>query len=152
MDYANRIVRDHARAEDVVQDAWVRVAAVERGQILAEPLRYFYRVVRNLALDGYRVQRREAQRVGDASPVIAEAVPDPAPSPEASSVAHDELRRVLESLDELPERTRLAVTLYKFEGMKLREVAERMSISIALANKLVLDGVEHCAMRVARRS
>lgn len=151
VDYANRIVHDHARAEDVVQEAWVRVATAERGRRMAAPLGYFYRVVRNLALDGYRVRRREALREGGEVMSVAGAVPDPAPSPEAALLAHSELRKVLESLDELPERTRRAVTLYKFEGLKLREVAEQLGISVALANKLVLDGVEHCAMRVARR-
>lgn len=151
MDYANRIVRDPARAEDVVQDAWVRVTAVERGRILVEPLGYFYRVVRNLALDGYRARRREVLRERDELTAIAETLPDSVPSPETVSQDREELRLVIESLNELPERTRRAVMLYKFEGLKLREVAERMEISVALANRLVLDGVEHCAMRVARR-
>ena len=151
MDYANRIVRDPARAEEVVQDAWLRVASVERGRTLAEPLGYFYRVVRNLALDGFRARQREAMREGGELAVIAETVPDCTPSPEIAAQDREELRLVIESLGELPERTRLAVMLYKFDGLKLREVAERMGISVALANKLVLDGVEHCAMRVARR-
>jgi len=152
IDYANGIVRDRARAEDVVQDAWVRIEAIERGRTLAEPLRYLYRIVRNLALDGYRAQRREAGRSGQDLAAVAEILPDAGPSPESAYLAREELRIVLESLEELPERTRLAVTLYKFEGLKLREVAGRLNISVALANNLVLDGVAHCAMRVARRS
>lgn len=152
VDYAHGIVRDRARAEDVVQDAWVRIEAVERRGPLTEPLRYFYRVVRNLALDGYRSQRREAERKADDLSDLAETVADTAPSPEKLSLVREELRLVLESLNELPPRTQMAVKLYKFDGLKLREVAEEMGISVALANKLILDGVEHCAMRVARRS
>lgn len=152
VDYANGIVRDRARAEDVVQEAWLRMAAVEGRRTLAEPLRYFYRVVRNLALDGYRAERRERTRAGEPSPAAMEAVPDAAPSPESASLIRDELRVILESLDELPERTRQAVMLYKIEGLKLREVAARMNISVALANSLVLDGVAHCAMRLSRSS
>ncbi len=152
VDYANGIVRDRGRAEDVVQEAWLRIAAVERERSLTEPLRYFYRVVRNLAVDRYRSQRREAARTGDDLSAVAGAVSDAAPSAEAALQARQELRLVLESLDELPERMRLAVMLYKFEGLKLREVAERLNISVTLANRLVLEGVEHCAMRLARGS
>lgn len=152
MDYANGIVRDRARAEDVVQDAWLRFSAVEHGRPLGEPLRYLYRVVRNLALDGYRAQRRQALREGDDLTRVAKTVSDETPSPEAATLARERLRLVLESLDELPERMRQAVMLYKFEGLKLREVAERMDISVALANRLVLEGVEHCATRLSRRS
>lgn len=151
MEYANRIVRDPARAEDVVQDAWVRVSAVDRGRSIAEPLGYFYRVVRNLALDRYRERRREIMHESHELAKVAETAPDTAPSQEAISQDRQELRLVIASLDELPERTRRAVMLYKFDGLKLREVAERMGISVALANNLVLDGVEHCALRVARR-
>lgn len=152
VDYANRIVRDPARAEDVVQDAWLRMTVAERETPVVQPLRYLYRVVRNLALDRYRVQRREMMRQGDDLSAVAEAVPDSAPSPETASIDLDELRQVLRCIDELPERNRRAVMLYKFDGLKLREVAERMGISVALANKLVLDGVQHCAERVGRRS
>ncbi|MET4898763.1 sigma-70 family RNA polymerase sigma factor [Sphingomonadaceae bacterium jetA1] len=151
VEYANRIVRDPARAEDVVQDAWVRVSAVDRGRSIAEPLGYFYRVVRNLALDRYRERRREIMHESHELAKVAETAPDTAPSQEAISQDRQELRLVIASLDELPERTRRAVMLYKFDGLKLREVAERMGISVALANNLVLDGVEHCALRVARR-
>lgn len=151
VDYAHRIVRDRARAEDVVQDAWLRVVAAEREKPLGRPLGYLYRVVRNLAIDGYRSQRREAARGGDDLSMVAETVADAAPSPEAAAIARHELRQVLACLDDLPERTRKAVTLYKFEGLKLREAAEQMGISIALANKLVLDGVQYCAERIARR-
>jgi len=152
VDYAQRIVRDRSRAEDVVQDAWVRVQAAERRIPLTEPLRYFYRTVRNLAVDGYRADQREVMRKGEELAAVAEFIADTTPSPEAVTVARDELRQVLEGLEELPERTRHAVKLYKFEGLKLREVAERMGISVALAHNLVLDGIEHCAQRVARET
>lgn len=151
VDYANSIVHDRGRAEDVVQDAWVRIQAAERRNPLAEPLRYFYRTVRNLALDGYRADQRDRMRKGPELAEAAETVADATPSPEAAVMAREELRQVLEGLEELPERMQRAVTLYKFEGLKLREVAEQMGISVALAHTLVLDGIEHCAQRVARR-
>jgi RNA polymerase sigma-70 factor (ECF subfamily) len=136
----------------VVQDAWVRIQAAERRVPLVEPLRYFYRTVRNLALDGYRAEQREGLRKGQELGDAAETVADTTPSPETAAIARDELRQVLEGLEELPERMGRAVKLYKFEGLKLREVAERMGISVALAHSLVLDGIEHCAQRVARRA
>lgn len=152
VDYAQSIVRDRGRAEDVVQDAWVRVQAAEHRVPLTEPLRYFYRTVRNLALDGYRADQRESLRKGQELADAAETVVDATPSPEAAAIARDELRHVLEGLEELPERMRRAVKLYKFEGLKLREVAEHMGISVALAHSLVLDGIEHCAQRLMRRT
>ena len=149
--YANGIVQDHARAEDVVQEAWERVSAIAQHQSLSEPLRYFYRVVRNLALDGRRARKRELLRGDRFLPDIAESVADDAPSPEAETSLREELQIVLESMAELPERTRLALTLHTVEGLKLRVVAERMGLSVSYTQQLVAEGKLHCIKRLLRR-
>lgn len=151
VDYANGIVRDRARAEDVVQEAWERLQAVERGRSLSEPLRYFYRIVRNLALDGYRLQRREASHIKDDGGVT-EKVADELPSAEEGVIAQQELRQLVEALNALPERTRQVLLMHSVEGMKIREIADRLGISLGLAHKLVVQGKAHCAKWVGRRS
>ncbi|MFC5373630.1 sigma-70 family RNA polymerase sigma factor [Brevundimonas faecalis] len=150
IDYACGIVGDRSSAEDIVQEAWIRVEAVERLRPPTEPLGYLYRTVRNLALDVYRARRRMGRR--SAEELIDQGLQpaDDAPSPEAAALARSDLARLLESLDELPDRTRQAVILYKVEGLKLREVAARLKVSVALAQTLVVDGVEHCALRLSR--
>ncbi|MPT49187.1 MAG: sigma-70 family RNA polymerase sigma factor [Sphingobium sp.] len=151
VDYANGIVRDRARAEDVVQEAWERIEAVERSRSLTEPLRYFYRVVRNLALDGRRSLLREGQRHGADIADISEVLADDMPAPDTEVAARDELRIVLESMDELPDRTRSALLLHTVEGMKLREVAERLGLSITYTHQLIAEGKLHCIKRLSRR-
>ena len=151
VNYANGIVRDQARAEDVVQEAWERVSTAAQRRALSEPLRYFYRVVRNLALDGQRARRRENLRDGHLLSDIAESVADDAPTPEAKTSLREELRIVLDSMAELPERTRLALTLHTVEGLKLRVVAERMGLSVSYTQQLVAEGKMHCIKRLLRR-
>jgi len=150
IDYACGIVGDHAHAEDLVQDAWLRVEAVERRRLIAEPVGYLYRTVRNLALDVYRARKRSGRRSVEGLVEDGNQPTNDSPSPEAVVVARSDLQRLLESLNELPERTRRAVILYKVEGLKLREVAARLNVSVALAQALVVDGVEHCAQRLSR--
>ncbi|MBY8822805.1 sigma-70 family RNA polymerase sigma factor [Sphingomonas colocasiae] len=150
VDYAAGIVGGRAQAEDVVQDAWLRIEQVERGRMLEEPLRYFYRVVRNLALDRRRALKRETRQDGtDSTAEIAE-IQDEAPSPEDVALDRDELKRVVERMATLPERTRTALIMHRVEGRKLREIAEHLGISIALAHALVADGMRHCGRAVAR--
>ena len=151
VDYANGIVRDRACAEDVVQEAWERIQAVERGRSLTEPLRYFYRIVRNLAIDGHRVHKREVARQGAELAEISEVVADETPTPEAEVVARDELRIVLESIDELPERTRTALILHTVEGKKLREVAAYLGLKIPYTHQLIAEAKLHCIKRLSRR-
>lgn len=151
VDYANGIVRDHARAEDVVQEAWERIEAVERGRTLTEPLRYFYRIVQNLALDSQRARKREVQRNGLALGSITETLADDRPTQEAVAAAREELGIVLDSMNELPERTRMALMLHTVEGLKLREVAERLGLSVTFTHQLVAEGKMHCIRRLSRR-
>ncbi|WP_161630986.1 sigma-70 family RNA polymerase sigma factor [Niveispirillum irakense] len=151
VDYANGIVRNRARAEDVVQDAWERLQAVERGQPLTEPLRYFYRIVRNLALDGQRAWKREILRSGGEIGDLAEMVADDNPTAEAGMAAREELHIVLSSLEELPERSRLALHLHTIEGLKLREVAERLGLSVSFTHQLIAEAKLHCIKRLSGR-
>jgi RNA polymerase sigma factor (sigma-70 family) len=152
VDYARSIVRDHARAEDVVQDAWERMRVAEQVRVLGEPLSYFYRIVRNLALDGQRAQRREQERGGGDVQELAEALVDPAPTPEAGLAVDEELRIVQQCLDELPERSRLALTLHMVEGLKLREIAERLQVSITTTHQLIADAKLRCIQRLPART
>jgi RNA polymerase sigma-70 factor (ECF subfamily) len=149
VDYASRIVGGRAQAEDVVQDAWLRIEQVERGRPLDEPLRYFYRVVRNLALDRMRTQKREGRRESGEALQIADII-DEAPSPEKVAFDRDELRRVIERMADLPERTRMALIMHRVEGLKLKEIAVHFGVSIALAHALVADGMRHCGRAVSR--
>ena len=151
VNYANGIVRDHARAEDVVQEAWERVSKAAHSEPLGEPLRYFYRVVRNLALDRQRAKKRELLRDGGLLTDVAETVADDAPTPEAETAVRQELQIVLDSMNELPARTRLALTLHTVEGLKLKAVAERLGLSVSYTQQLVAEGKMHCIKRLSRR-
>lgn len=150
VDYAAGIVGGRAQAEDVVQDAWLRIEQVERGRLLEEPLRYFYRVVRNLALDRRRAHKRETRRDDSEAIVDIAEILDETASPEDIALARDELKRVIESMAALPERTRTALIMHRIEGSKLREIATHLGISIALAHALVAEGLRHCSRAVAR--
>ncbi len=61
--YARPIVRDRSEAEDVVQEAFLRLT-VDEGKVqrqnIRNPLSYLYRIVRNVALDKARREKGRA--------------------------------------------------------------------------------------------
>nr|WP_269807513.1 sigma factor [Pseudomonas sp. NMI795_08] len=66
VDYATPIVGCRARAEDVVQEAWLRFSRQPGDADIRHPASYLYRIVRNLALDQTRRTATEkAQPGGD---------------------------------------------------------------------------------------
>lgn len=146
---ANSIVHDATRAEDIVQDAWMRLAQVAKTQAVGKPATLIYVITRNLAIDSLRRHRREEALRGDMEAAEV-TVPDDNPSAEAAAIARSELDCVMAALNTLPERQRRAIELYRFEGLTLREVGERLGISTSLAQLLIVDGLAVCTARRAK--
>jgi len=146
VNYASTIVGDRARAEDVVQEAWLRFGAAAENRPLEEPVGFLYRIVRNLAVDGRRRLTREGRTVEADHDAVD--VPLDYPSPEAEAVAREELRLLRRAIAELPERTRVALEMRRFGGLKLREIAARLGVSVTVAHEIVAEGIAHCRRRV----
>ncbi len=147
LSYANRIVRDRASAEDVVQEAWLRFST-RSGQDgpIAQPLAYLYAIVRNLALNWTNRAARH-----DPVPVpgpTMESVPTDEPSVERVLYYRDELRLLQEAIAELPERTQTAFYLYRIDGWTLQQVADRLGVSVVRAHQLVKEAGLHAARRL----
>jgi len=150
VDYATGIVGSRAHAEDVVQEAWFRVSRMDDFSVVREPRNYLYRLVHNLAIDTRRKIARELWR--SAPEEAAHFVADEAPSSEQAFAGQEELRLVLEAMAELPERTRLAVHLNRVEGLKLKEVADRLGMSVTRTHVLIASAIAHCDRWRARAS
>jgi RNA polymerase sigma-70 factor (ECF subfamily) len=121
---ARRMLRDDAEAEDVAQETllrlWRNAARLELGEGGVRP--WLRRVAANLCIDRVRAQRNTS--LGDALPEEVE------PPSQMTRLAERELgRRVDAALKALPERQRLALTLFHYEGMSQIEVGEVMGIS-----------------------
>jgi RNA polymerase sigma-70 factor (ECF subfamily) len=119
--YANRIVRDRAEAEDVVHDVYLRIPKTPTTQGEGPHAGWLYAATYRVAVDRLRARRRRGAAVARA--------PGRAAAPPASERAEagDEARRLQESLHELPEPYRSAVTLRYLEGLDYPEIARRMN-------------------------
>jgi len=151
VDYAAPIVGCRARAEDVVQEAFIRFSSVEgrpRGAAIVHPVGYLYRIVRNLAFDW---SRRLSAEVAPVQPDRLHAIPAETPSVEQALLYRDQLRVLAEALAELPERTRIAFDMHRLQGRTLQEVADRLGISVVRAHQLVKQAVLHGARELDRR-
>jgi RNA polymerase sigma factor (sigma-70 family) len=146
--YANRIVRDPGRAEDVVQEAFLRLRTAAATNLIEEPVAYLYRIVRNLALDLQRHLTFEGRHEVAGAHELAVKVAEALPSPEAAAAAREEFRNLLKALDELPARTRIALEMHRLGGFKLKEIAAHLGISISTAQALVAEGIEYCQNRI----
>ncbi|WP_417823014.1 RNA polymerase sigma factor [Thalassospira lucentensis] len=155
VNYARAIVGDQAAAEDVVQDAYFRLERahqVRRDDKLDEPVGYIFRIVRNLAIDGRRRVIRENAIIDSQSGTTTDMIAEDTPNPEAQAIAKGDLRALEQALEELPEKSRIALEMHRFGGCKYAEIAERLDVSIGTAHSLVVGAIDHCKSRIAKGS
>lgn len=137
------------RAADIVQDTYVRLAAISAEAASIENRRaYIYRVAGNLAVDTMRRDgRHDVWLTGDSPD---ETIPDPTPSPERTAIDRDRLRRFEEALDELSPKARLALLMFRVDGISHREIAERLNVSESMVAKYIGQALRHCRDRLWR--
>ncbi|HEY7753638.1 MAG TPA: RNA polymerase sigma factor [Steroidobacteraceae bacterium] len=134
---AQLALRDHAEAQDAVQDAMIRLVRNYAGHPPEQWRPLFYRILRNRITD---TQRREKVRravmawwpAGDAGDEAAdplESAPDPDGAPDAVLEGEELLARIEGVLAGLSSRQREAFLLRNFEGMDVAQTAIAMGCS-----------------------
>lgn len=147
INYAAPIVGDRERAEDVVQEAWIKIADKSKSNDkIITPVSYFYRVVRNLAIDVTRHLSPEVR--GENAEIVLENTIATCADPEKSLINKNELMVIMNALEELPERTRMAFELHRFENKTYSEIGILLGISQTRAHNLVADALAHCMRKI----
>ena len=146
VDYATPIVGCRARAEDVVQEAWLRFSRQKSEADIRHPASYLYRIVRNLAVD--QTRRITTERTQPDSDELLAGLPAFDASPEQAVSQQDELSAISRALEELPSRTRTAFEMHRLGGHTLQQVAEHLNVSVSLVHQLVRDALSHCLARL----
>jgi RNA polymerase sigma-70 factor (ECF subfamily) len=134
---ARRILGNAAEAEDVVQEAMLRVwTHAPRWQPLAAFKTWLTRVVVNLCLDRKRktpmLDLEAAGEVADAAPL---------PGERAESAERE--RMLAAAIQQLPERQRSAVVLTYQEGLSNAEVADILGTSVSAVETLLVRGKQN---------
>lgn len=135
---ARRMLKDDAEAEDVAQEAFLRLwrsaASLEVGPAGVRP--WLRRVASNLAID--RIRGRGKVDTVDELPEVAE------PAGQLTGIEQREVQgRIDQAIKALPERQRLALTLFHFEGMSQNEVGQAMEISDEAVESLLARARRH---------
>jgi RNA polymerase sigma-70 factor (ECF subfamily) len=140
---ARRILGNAADAEDVAQEAMLRVwTHAPRWQPLAALRTWLTRVVVNLCLD----RKRRAPWV--ALEAAGEIV-DPTPGA-ADKAEHDERGRLLAAaIADLPARQRSAIMLTYSEGMSNVQAAKILDTSVSAVETLLVRGKQNLRARLS---
>jgi RNA polymerase sigma-70 factor (ECF subfamily) len=131
------MLRDHHRAEDVLQETFVR--ALERlDGVDPDHLRgWLFTVAYHQAMLARRRDRgRRPARLN------AGAAPDPAPGPLVRAEHGDDARRLHELLQRLPAAQREVIRRRVYEGKRFREIAAELGCPLNTALARMHEGLK----------
>jgi RNA polymerase sigma factor (sigma-70 family) len=113
--------------DDVVQETYCRLAALEAVAHITNGRAYFFRTARNIAIE--KIRRARIVRIDCVTEIDALNVVDDEPSPERVVAGRRELGRVQQLIKGLPERCRQIFTLRRIHGLSQKETALRLGVT-----------------------
>ena len=130
--FALRYVGRRAEAEDVAQEAFIRIW---KNAAKWEPKGFsfrswLYRITYNLCID----ELRKRKPVSD---VDEDNLPYYGGQPDDDLYRDEQQKKVARALGDLPERQRTAITLSVYQGLSNRDAAQVMEISIEALESLL---------------
>ena len=153
--YCWRIFRNHHTAEDLAQEFFLKIfKSAARYEPEGHFVTYLYRVLANLCFDALRRRkRRKGVESAQLDPVESEGTEL---EPLANEVALDgrlvgaEAKdAVHEALADLPVQVRQCVELREFEGLRYREIARVLDLSLNEVKVLLHRGRKLLARRLS---
>lgn len=124
--FASRILMDNESAEEIVQDFFVKVWEKRHQLSIDSSVKnYFYRSIKNLCLN---LIQHNKTKLRHAKSVLSEAKNTQLNNDGFFEI--DLAEKIQESILSLPEKRQRIFRMSREEGLKYREIAEKLNISI----------------------
>jgi RNA polymerase sigma-70 factor (ECF subfamily) len=125
--------RSEQDADDLVQEAFLRLERFQREQPVAKPEAFLMRTALNLSIDAHRTRSSRGQEVLLEDVVLV----DTAPSIEEVQLSRERFRRLCECLAKLNDKTRAIFLAHRVEGLSYQEIARLHGLSISGVEKQI---------------
>jgi RNA polymerase sigma factor (sigma-70 family) len=148
--YALRLLKDMALAEDMVQEAFLRLHA--QFDQVREPRRWLYRTVHNLALNHQRSARKivPLEAPGEDCDCPGLDTVDPQPLPDEQIARWEGIGLVRLSLQNLDARSRELVALKFGEDLSYKEISARTGLTVGHVGYLLHHALKTMAAELAK--
>lgn len=124
--FACSILKTKEDAENIVQDVflifWDNRDKIEKGSSIKN---YIFTVTHNSIISLFRRKTKEANYIE-----YLRSLQETEQDPEETGLEYDELqKKLVEIIDQLPDRQKEVLLLSKIEGLTYKDIAERLKIS-----------------------
>ncbi|MCP5519676.1 MAG: RNA polymerase sigma factor [Verrucomicrobiales bacterium] len=147
--YARRLMGELSLAEDMVQEAFLRLHA--HFAEVREPKRWLFRTVHNLALNQHRRAAKVVPLPDPAGPgPEVELATEPGPGPDEALAHAEQLDRLQHCLEGLDERSRNLIRLKFHEGLSYQQISDRTGLKTGHVGYLLHHAIKGLATAMAR--
>jgi RNA polymerase sigma-70 factor (ECF subfamily) len=144
-----RMVQNHAVAEELAQEVFLRVyRSRESYEASAKFTTWLYRIATNLAVNHARDTRHERPEVTvsldepDEETGTTLDVADGTVTVEESLVRRERMLAIRSRVEALPERQKLAVIMHKYQEMDYKQIADVLKLSESATKSLLFRAYE----------
>ncbi len=120
-------------ADDLLQEAWVRLATYEGERPVEKPEAFLMQVALNLSIDSHRARQTRGEEVQLEDVVLV----DVTPSVEAALLARERTARLSVCLRRLTDKTRDVLLAHRIEGLTYAQIAQRHNLSVSTVERHV---------------
>lgn len=144
-----RVLGNDDLAADALHDTYLRLQLKEDDLgVVRSPRAFLMRMAANIAVD---IQRRQGRALAlDEVDALME-LSDPAPGPEQIVEDRSELEALSRIMARLPPRRREILLMVRWEGMRQKEVAERLGVSVRTVENELKRAHDFCAQLLAAK-
>lgn len=148
LNYALRLAGELSVAEDIVQEAFMKLHA--QFEQVREPRRWLYRTVHNLALN----HRRDSAKIISLNSKVDEPegsdTTDPQPLPDEQIARWEGIGLVRLGMEALDERSREVLRLKFTENLSYKEISERTGLKIGHVGYLLHHALKAMAEELSK--
>jgi RNA polymerase sigma factor (sigma-70 family) len=127
-------------AADLAHDTYVRILATGSAPAPDQSRRFLTQIANGLVIDMYRRRQIEASYLEAVS-----LMPEPqVPSEETRLLIIETLIEIDTLLHRLPAKTRMALLLYKLDGLSYQEIAVQLQVSVSSVQKYITSALMAC--------
>lgn len=131
-----------ALAEEVLQEAYLKLLVALRAEKAPEPRAFLFRVARNLAISHLRHQAMAARHDGSVRLVMSHGKPCEAVESRISREQERDL--LLAAINALPPKCRQIFVMRKIDGMPHSQISEVLGVSVKTVENHLARGMRLC--------
>ena len=146
-----RRVDNRATAQDLAQEAYLRLLRIEKKHLIRQPAAYLFRIAANLVYEFQLKERRswhvtslDRLKEMNIEPRASDNFSRRNDNPEYAVEQREALKRIQEALTSMPPLYASVLVLCKRDGLSHQEIAEKLEISIHTVRKYLTRAVVAC--------